>query len=172
MFTFNGVSNEDMQVQVYGITRAVKPKKRVVKTVIPGRNGTYNTTDDTFEPFTISMKCAYTGDNAPAVMRHIAAWLQGSGALVFDDEPDKNYQATAWAIINANRNMSIREFTINFDCFPFASSAAQQVEGVVQSSTDAITANVQGTAPTPCRIIITNLGDTTITQLRITHSVD
>jgi len=172
MFSFNGISDIDMGVQVYGLNRQIRAAKHVVQTRIPGRSGTHDATDNSYDNITITMDCVYLGDAAPTFARQVAAWLSGSGALILDDEPDKTYQATVWSEISSDQLITIREFSLEFTCYPFAASASTQVQKTIQSSSDTVQIQAQGTAATPCRIVINNIGDTTIHNLRITHSID
>lgn len=168
VFSFAGRSDIDLGVKVTAITRPVKPVKRNVQTIIPGRSGTYIYSDGCYEDFVISMECMYTGTDPAGFRRQLAEWLGQSSDLVFANEPDKYYSATVWSDIPGDYVMSLRHFTLNFQCSPFARSAIQQATGVISAAGGAVAVQVQGTAPTPCKIVITNTGETTIHRLVIT----
>lgn len=171
VFSFAGVSDLSMGVKVTGITRSFRAAQRNLQTVIPGKSGTYSYTDGTFENTQITLDCMYTGTEPAAFMRRLAAWCKGTNDLVFADEPDKIYTASAWAGIPADYVQSLRHYTITFDCAPFARSAAvQQAKGTITPPSGAVAVQVEGTAPTPCRIEIVNSGSTTITEMEATRT--
>ena len=171
VFSFGGITDLSMGVLVTGINRVIKPPKRNVQTVVAGRSGTYDTTTNAYDNTQIVMDCMYTGTNAPQFARQMASWLSGTNDLIIADEPDKTYTATVWVDIPEDYVFSLRHFTLTFTCQPFARSETQQTSRVITTSGGGILLDVEGTAPTPCRIIIENTGNTTITNLSITHSV-
>lgn len=171
IFSFGGITDLEMGVQVTGISRAIKPPKRNIQTVIPGRSGTYDTTTNAYDNTQIVMDCMYVGENAPSFSRQLAVWLSGTNDLIIADEPDKRYTATVWIDIPEDYVFSLRHFTLTFTCQPFARSETQQATKVITQSGGGILVDVEGTAPTPCRIIIHNTGSTTIQNITVTHSV-
>lgn len=171
VFSFGGITDLSMGVQVAGITRVAKPAKRNVQTVIAGRSGTYDTTPNTYDNSQIVMDCMYVGTDPPTFARQMAAWLSGTNDLIMADEPDKHYIATVWAEIPEDYVFSLRHFTLTFTCQPLARSATQQVDEVVTTSGGGFSFQVEGTAPTPCRIIIRNTGDSIITNISIAQAV-
>ena len=171
VFSFGGITDLSMGVQVTGITRVIKPLKRNVQTVIAGRSGTYDTTAEAYDNSQIVMDCMYVGTNPPQFARAMASWLSGTNDLIMADEPDKTYTATVWADIPEDYVFSLRHFTLTFTCQPLARSATQQVDETVTISGGGFSFDVDGTAPTPCRIIIRNTGTSTITNLSVTQSV-
>lgn len=171
VFSFGGITDLSMDVLVTGITRAIKPPKRVVQTVIAGRSGTYDTTPDAYDNTQIVMDCMYTGTNPATFSRQMASWLSGTNDLIIADEPDKIYTATVWVEIPEDYVFTLRHFTLTFTCQPLARSETKQVEGVITVSGGGLSFEVEGTAPTPCRIIIRNTGSTTITNISVTQSV-
>ena len=171
VFTFGGISDASMGVQVTGISRAIKPPKRNIQTLVPGRSGTHDYTANDYDSTQIVMDCMYVGTDPPNFARQLAVWLSGTNDLIITDEPDKRYTATVWIDIPEDYVFSLRHFTLTFTCQPFARSDAQQASRVITQSGGGILIDVEGTAPTPCRIIIKNTGATTIHNLTITHSV-
>lgn len=171
VFSFNAISDLDMGVMVEEITRSIKPKKRVIKTIIAGRSGAYEYTANAYNNTEIEMDCMYVGNDPVNFARNLSYWLKDTGSLVMADEPDKTYTATAWVDIPEDYVFTLRHFTITFDCQPFARSAPSQKQATITQSGQVVQLNVQGTAPTPCRITITNTGLTTINNIKLTHSV-
>lgn len=171
VFSFGGITDLSMDVLVTGITRAIKPFKRNVQTIIAGRSGSYDTTSEAYENTQIIMDCMYVGTDAPSFSRQMASWLSGTNDLIMADEPDKTYTATVWAEIPEDYVFTLRHFTLTFTCQPLARSATKQVDEVITVSGGGLSFEVEGTAPTPCRIIIRNTGSTTITNISVTQSV-
>lgn len=171
VFSFGGITDLSMGVLVTGVTRPIKPNKRNVQTVIPGQSGTYDFTADDYDPEQIVMDCMYTGEDPVNFARQLAVWLSGTNDLIMADEPDKTYSATVWVEISEEYVFTLRHFTLTFTCQPHARSATQQLDAEVTVSGGGLTLMVEGTAPTPCRIIIRNTGTTTIRNLSITQSV-
>lgn len=171
VFSFGGITDLSMGVLVTGVTRPIKPNKRNVQTVIPGQSGTFDFTADDYDPEQIVMDCMYTGEDPVNFARQLAVWLSGTNDLIMADEPDKTYSATVWVEISEEYVFTLRHFTLTFTCQPHARSATQQLDAEVTVSGGGLTLLVEGTAPTPCRIIIHNTGTTTIRNLSITQSV-
>ena len=171
VFSFGGIDDLDMDVMVTGISRAIKPPKRNIQTIVPGKSGTYDFTENAYDNTQIVMDCMYVGADPPTFARRLAVWLSGTNDLIIADEPDKRYTATVWIDIPEDYVFSLRHFTLTFTCQPFARSDAQQASRVITQSGDGILIDVEGTAPTPCRIIIKNTGSSTINNITITHSV-
>lgn len=168
MFSFKGVQDSSMGVKALPYSRSLKAQQRVVQTYIQGRNGTYDWSDGTFANATISIPCAYFGSTAPASLRAVAAWLSGSGDLVFDDEPDKHYEAHLYQAIDVDRIAYEDGFEIVFSVFPFAMSTLNTETAELTYSGEEVVVETKGTAPTPCLITFTNTGATTINNLVIT----
>ena len=169
-FTFNGVSAESMGLYVLPYTRPFKAEQRVVQTYVQGRSGTYDYTDDSFANGVISIPCVYFGSTAPETIRQVATWLHGTGQLIFDDSPDLYYRASLWDSVDLAEMFYEKQITLQFTVFPFAFSQNQQISDTLSASGDSVTVQVGGTAATPCRIIIINNGQKTLTNLRVTRS--
>lgn len=169
-FSFNGVSAENMGLYVLPYTRPFKAEQRVVQTYVQGRSGTYDYTDESFANGVISIPCVYFGSTAPETIRQIATWLHGTGTLIFDDNPDVYYKASLWTNIDLSEMLFEKQLTLEFTVYPFAFSQNQQVTATLATSGNSLTVQVGGTAPTPCRIIITNNGQNTLTNLMVMRS--
>lgn len=172
MFTFKGVRDTDMGVNALPFTRTLKAEQRVIQTYVAGRDGTYDWTDGTYANGTITIPCIYFGSTAPATIRQVAAWLAGSGQLIFDDEPDKYYEAHVYNTADLERQLYEGAFEITFTVFPFALSQVHTQTGTISTSGGALRVVVDGTANTPCLITIINNGDETINAIRISHAMD
>ena len=160
-----------MGIMALPYSRTLKPQQRVIQTYIQGRNGTYDWSDGTFANGEITIPVRYFGSTAPATIRAVAAWLSGSGELIFDDEPDKHYEAHLYNTIDVERELFEDGFEITFTVFPFAMSALNTKHQAVTASGETITVTTQGTAKTPCLITFINTGSETVNNLTVTLSL-
>lgn len=169
MFTWNGKNSLEMGLEVLPYTRTFHAAQRVVQTYIQGRDGTYDWSDGSRENVTISVPCVYFGSRAPATIRAVAAWLQGSGELRFSEEeaPDKYYQASIYNAADISRGLFEDSFTIVFTAFPYALGLPRMIGGTISASGESLRVETDGTAPTPCLITITNSGDDIIDTLSV-----
>lgn len=160
MFTFKGVSAASMGIQCLPFTRVFHAPERVQQTVIPGKSGTYDYTDNTYDNGSVSISAVYWGSTAPTTLRAVAAWLTGSGQLIFDDEPDKAYTASVIEGFDVNRNHFEDSFTISFTVFPFAESIGyNQLQAAAEILPYSQSVSANGTADSPCIIRITAVTD-------------
>ena len=156
-------------------TRILLPEKRRNMVDIPGRSGAHMHTDGTYRVRQEIFHCYYIPQNGKSLSdatRDIAAWLAKDGVLVFDNEPDKYYTAYFTGAIPSVRHLKYGEFDLTFTYSPpFAYTETKQVVKSITSAEDFVMAIVNGTADTPCRIIIKNEGATTISNIRIKRSL-
>jgi len=172
-FVFNGRHSSEFNIYCDPASRQLIPEKRRLFTVVPGRSGSYAQEDGAYNVRTESFNCWYTrqpGTDIAQQAREIAAWLSENGELRFDSEPDKYYKAYFTGAPPLAKHLLYGEFTLTFAYSPpFAFGEQQSVTLLITGDTDVLPIQVLGTAATPCRIIIDNIGDTTIENLRITH---
>lgn len=91
-FVWNGVDSRTMGVIVVKPPPMVYPAERVETVNIPGRSG-YLTRTEGEAVYNGYLKTVTIGNKRNADARAIAAWLRGSGTLVFSSEPDFVYEA-------------------------------------------------------------------------------
>jgi predicted phage tail component-like protein len=102
------------------------PVLRKRELVIPGKHGTYDFGDNTFEKRIIEVELKYIGTSFAELRtraRQIAYWLSGfSGTknLVFSDETDKYYVGKIYSEIGLQNLFLIGEATVQFEVEPFA----------------------------------------------------
>lgn len=171
-FTFCGVHSGAFGIGFASRDRQLLPAKRKNELVIAGRDGLYDQGNATYDVRQISLDCSFAVDapaDIPARARAVAAWLSQRGELEFDDEPGVFYTAEVVDGVSLTRAMRVGQFTLVFRCGPLAHSVERQADGVFAASGDEIAVQVSGTAETPCRIILTNIGDTTIGTLRVSR---
>lgn len=170
-FTFNGVHSSEFNIYCDPASRQLIPEKRRSLTVVPGRSGSFAQTDGAYNDRSESFTCYYTlqpGTDIARQAREIAAWLSENGVLRFDSEPDKYYNVYFTGAPPLTKHLMYGEFTLTFTCSPpFAYTEQRALERTVTANEQTVNVPISGTAPTPCRIIIDNVGGTTIQNLRI-----
>lgn len=172
-FTFNNIHSRDMGVEFQSADRTLLPPKRVTQYTIPGRSGTYDI-EDGYDNREITLDVHFAGEahNFPGVRsraRAVAAWLSGEGLLVFDDEPDRGYQAKVVEGVSIEQIAVTGHCEVVFMCSPFAESLVyrqQDAPSVSLPHTEQI--EVLGTQETDCLIYITARGS--ITNLTVTRT--
>lgn len=160
-FTFNNRHSGEVGVFFRSVDRSVRPEKRSYAYTVPGRSGAYRIEDGTWEERVIRCRLSFTGqertrESLRERVRDVAAWLSGTGTLVFDDEPKAAYRATVLESISLEQIASAGFCDVQFLCEPFARSA----EGRAAAATavtlpQVLTLQSEGTAPADCRITVT-----------------
>ena len=177
-FSFKGRNSKEFGIYALEDDRVLRPERSDNEVIIPGRHGSYDFGNNTYRNRLINLQLGILGDYSEqelrVKLRELAYWLDGKGKLVFDDEPDKYYDAKVYDLVPFNiygtndfrdLNFNSGTSTVVFSCYPFAKSEIITKE-LVQG------ANVleyKGTAPMPTIIRITNTGRTTIKKIQITH---
>lgn len=179
-FTFRNIHSSSFKIGARSIDRSVIPARRKNEFVIPGRHGTIDFGNNTYETRPISIEVGLVKnsnfnelrDNA----RDIARWLSGNGLLIFDDEPDKAYQASLFEYVGIEQVQSIPAGRLNvvFECQPFAESLEYKqvnIPGITQKPYE-IPVNVNGTSETCPIITIKNTGTTNINNITIVRKAE
>jgi len=118
-FIFNNISSIDMPIMINELPSITKPTRDMNKIVIPGRDG-YLTEDlETHQGTIKSCECTILDI---AEVDQVLSWLDGSGEVIFSNQPDRKYQACIINQIPFTRFMRNKwyKFIIIFDCQPFA----------------------------------------------------
>ena len=179
-FTFNNRHSKDFQIVMKSVNRTLLPAKRRDGYAIPGRNGTYYSSETPdYENRQIIVRISFRGEacNLESLrdrIRKIAKWLSAtSGQLIFDDEPDKAYMASVDSGLELNQLMAWGECELTFNCQPFAESVQYltEVKDVVKND-DALTVSVEGTQDAPCIITIKNNGISNVTGITIQRKAE
>lgn len=171
-FSFNNVHSSTVGLYVDTPSRTIKPALRTNYYVVPGRSGSLDYGGDTYDMIEISAKIAYRADTHTDMrsrQRAVAEFLSGSGPLVFDDEPDKAYEAKVVESVSLDEVVRTGTMEVTFYCQPYAESIEyRQIVAFQQDLPVSITPDIQGTQETPC--IIRIHADTDITSLLITRT--
>ncbi len=104
-----------------------------------------------------------------AKKRQMAGWLSGSGNLVFDDEPDKFYEAKVFDAIAIEQSLKRMSVQVAFECKPFALRNTQLQVSVITVQDQRVLINIAGNVKTCGTIVLKNIGTTTITRLKLSR---
>ena len=163
-FSFKGVHSSIFGIGVRSEDRSLLPEREVVRYTIPGLDGTIKFDNGTYKPREISMRLGLINKNWHALReqaRLIAEWLQGDGQLIFDDEPDKFYDASVYTSIKTEQInlLPIAECSVVFECQPFAKSLETfSASKTITVNRDTVSIASTGSASACCEIEITNNG--------------
>lgn len=167
-FTFRGVHSSKFGIVTKDQGRILIPPRREGKITIPGRSGYYDEIGAVYDERQESIICAFTrpeGRTIPELCREIAYWLSGTGRLVYDKEPDKYYTARIVGGPPVAQHLLYGEFTLTWSYNPpFA--FGRTVTLPIQNGENRI--DYQGTAETPCVIVLRNMSETDVTTISIT----
>jgi predicted phage tail component-like protein len=138
-FTFNSIDSSDYGVYMLSKNRALLPSMRKREIVIPGRHGTYDFSDNTYDNRLIEVEINYLGsdfNDMRLTARDIAAWLsqQDYCKLQFDDESDKYYLAKIYDAIGLENIQINGKATLVFECQPHALSIVTTAEDIYLDS--------------------------------------
>ena len=174
-FTFNGQHSSAYGIGIRSVDRTVMPERRRQEFTILGRSGTLELVSDEYEKRTIVVSIGLMYQDTFLELRQkvraLAGWLRGSGFLIFDDEPDKAYEATVYSAIGIEQlEMQPRGvIEVQFECQPFAVSDETH-KHTFSGQGELATAIVNAGNATTCgRIVITNTGTAPITDIYITR---
>jgi len=178
-FTFRNIHSSTFGIGVRSIDRSLIPELRKNEFTIPGRHGTIDFGLNTYEKRPIQVRIGLLQNADWRALRkkarEIASWLSGKGYLIFDDEPDKAYDAAVYNYVGIEQIDLIPAglLEVTFECQPFAESLEYRQVNVPSITTRPydILANVEGTSETPCIITIKNIGNTNIEGITITRKV-
>ena len=167
-FSFRGRHSSEFGIYTQDQNRVLLPPRREGKTIIPGRSGYYDDVGAVYNERVESILCKFVrpeGKTVAEVCREVAYWLSGSGSLVFDKEPDKHYTARLSGAPPMAQHLKYGEFTLTWSCNPpFA--FGKTVTLPISSGENAI--DYQGTAETPCVIVLRNMSAKNVVNVSIT----
>ncbi len=135
---YNGLhSYNDFGLYMRSEDRNMLPTLRKRQLVIPSKHGVYDFGDNTNDVRVISVKFTYTEADLNSLRlkaRAVAAWLSGEGQLIFDDEPDKYYQAKVYTSVKISDTAYTAEFSVQFECQPMAQYVVSTGEDIILDS--------------------------------------
>jgi predicted phage tail component-like protein len=140
-FTYGGVHSNTYGIVCKSVNRPLLPVLVKRELTIPGRHGTYDFGDNTFENRIIEVDLKYIGTSIAELRtraRQIAAWLSGySGSknLIFDDEPDKYYVGKVYSDVGLTNLFSLGEVSVQIECEPFAYADLAEYDETIEYDT-------------------------------------
>jgi len=154
-FTFKGINSKDYLI-VNKLPPIVKPKADIDVYEIEGRNGFLTHNKGTYRGYAKPVECSLKGLDDIDI---ITSWLDGTGDVVFSNEPDKTYKATIINQIDIGKiSRLFHSFIVIFEVQPFKHI---QSDTITLTSPGAI--NNPGTHPSLPKIKITGSGDVNLT---------
>lgn len=154
-FKFKGIDSRQMGVIVTKMPDTYRPERRVESITIAGRHGSLHTDEGVYESYDRTMECAL---KKRAKLDEVAAWLVGSGDMVFSTEPDKVYKVMISNKISISQMMrTFQKFMVTMDTQPFKYSLNAASE-TVELTTPMLVINY-GTYPSQPIITVYGSGD-------------
>jgi predicted phage tail component-like protein len=142
-FTFNGEKASDKNIIVNSIIRPILPTLRPRKMTIPGKDGTWDFGNNTYDEQIVRVVCTMLRPfKIQDQIRDIARWLSQKGNVVFSDEPDKYYTGRIYSEITQNIMGSQGQFVIPFICDPHAYSLVKTTDEILLGSDISLGANI------------------------------
>lgn len=157
-FWFKRISASTVGILGAGRRRVLRTATNIVEYRIPGRSGSIYYGEGTQSPFDLEVPIVLKRTEDKSIrelVREVEYFLQGSGSLIFDDEPDKEYEARVIQQVSLRELTEFGQATVVFHCQPFARSVEtrQYAEQGVSLPAD-LELNLGGTAATPLIIRI------------------
>lgn len=149
-FIYKGISSEDMGLKITSMTPPQKAEQRSETLIVPGRSEPVFRTYDEYSSHSIDISCIITDISR---QRDVFSWLTGSGKFIRGSEPDKYYTVKSCSMISSTRiSDEIREFSISFECMPFA-YAIENEPVIIDSGV------IDNNGSIPCEPVITIEGN-------------
>ena len=143
----------------------VVPSKRIRKSSIPLRHGSYNFGVKAHEEIAISLDLFCEREYERSEFRAVSAWLAKVGKLYFWDEPDKFYQGEfeTYPSFDEYTMLRMHQFTCTFVAYPFALGETKTV--AIANGTNKVP--YSGTAERPAYLKLTNTSGHEINGVQI-----
>ncbi|EJE7236686.1 phage tail family protein [Clostridium botulinum] len=116
-FVWKGIHSNEKGLKIISLPNITTPEKREEKIIIPGRDGYLTQSDESYEGEVKPVEFDIKHDN----FDDIKTWLNGSGEVIFSNEPDRYYKARIINKLDLARVLEkFHGGIIQFDCQPFA----------------------------------------------------
>ena len=155
-FEFKGVRSDSLGIMLAEMPQRTVAARNMARKKVAGRSGRIRHSDRSFDDITLQLRFDARDESR---FREIDAWLTGSGALRFSDDPDLDYDACIEA---SPSRQSIRprfggqRYTVKFVCAPFKTLHTPADNIVKQASGESFTN--PGTASALSRVKIAGSG--------------
>ncbi|NFD31041.1 phage tail protein [Clostridium botulinum] len=115
-FIWKGIHSNEKGLKIISLPNITTPEKREEKIIIPGRDGYLTQSDGGYEGEVKPVEFDIKHDN----FDEIKTWLNGSGEVIFSNEPDRYYKARIINKLDLARVLEkFHSGIIQFDCQPF-----------------------------------------------------
>lgn len=115
-FVWKGIHSNEKGLKIISLPNITTPEKREEKIIIPGRDGYLTQSDESYEGEVKPVEFDIKHDN----FDDIKTWLNGSGEVIFSNEPDRYYKARIINKLDLARVLEkFHGGIIQFDCQPF-----------------------------------------------------
>lgn len=115
-FVWRGIHSNEKGLKIISLPNITTPEKREEKIIIPGRDGYLTQSDESYEGEVKPVEFDIKHDN----FDDIKTWLNGSGEVIFSNEPDRYYKARIINKLDLARVLEkFHSGIIQFDCQPF-----------------------------------------------------
>lgn len=172
--TFKGKhSYKDFKLIMRSEDRSLLPQTKVSQVDIPFIDGKFDMREEpVYDNRTITVTFTYADmslEDMHLRKRLVAGWLSGKGQLIFDDEPNKYYEATVFEKISFNQELGKASFSVVFECKPFAMQVPIiQSENITRQNQEVVI-NILGNVRTGGKLTLTNVGTTTINEIKLSR---
>lgn len=149
-FRLNNRHSSELNLEVRSVTRPILPNVRQTQVDIPGKDGTYDFSDNTLEDRIIEVECAWVFNDFKDMRKNahkIASFLYSNNysSLIFDDEPDIYYLAKVHNKIDLEQTAKIASFVLQFRCKPLGFSLKPKIASFNINSSQTILVQNVGT---------------------------
>lgn len=174
-FIFRGKHSSDFNIGFRSVNRTVIPERRKKEFNILGKSGTLELESQEYEKRIITGVIGVLKiedwESLRHKMRELAGWLSGNGLLIFDDEPNKAYEAGVYAPTGIEQlELQPRGIVeIEFECQPFAVSKDLNQDNQIGGNRVIYEIENIGNVKTCGNITIKNTGGQTINTIRVTR---
>jgi len=163
-FKWNGLKSTKTKYGLYvaSYPDIIIPEERLKDVVVPGRSGslTQHEGEGVYNDFVATVECFVL---SPDTIPELAAWLKGSGEVVFGNQPDVFYKAriaNQIAFAQVMRGRTPMTCVINFRCAPYRYLPSGKEQIIVQYNGTIV--DNPGTAPSEPRFRVTCAGNGTL----------
>ena len=177
-FTFRGHHSSEFGIGCRSINRQLAPERTKNEFEIPGRHGTIDFGGSVYKKrfFELELGLVHNDDwhNLRQKSHAIGEWLSKRGLLIFDDDPDIEYDATVYTAVNLEQLnlLPLGLCTITIEAQPFGQSRNfNRVHGDISASGEVLAVDVAGISA--CAIVtVKNMGNKPIKGIKIQKKGD
>ncbi|ENK0839195.1 phage tail family protein [Clostridium botulinum] len=115
-FIWKGIHSNEKGLKIISLPNITTSERREEKIIVPGKDGYLTQSDGSYEGEVKPVEFDIKHDN----FDDIKAWLNGSGEVIFSNEPDRYYKARIINKLDLARVLEkFHSGIIQFDCQPF-----------------------------------------------------